>query len=275
MIRFCMARLWLALVLTAGLVSGPAWAQGDITSPSLEQLKRGERALVVGHLADFPPFHYVDKNGKPSGMDREIVLAVAKRLHIKKVEFRDTRFGHLRKSLTDGNIDMIANNFWSTPEREEQLALTTPYYVKGGMGALWLKGKGPFKDLASLAGKRVSVIHGTYSESVVREQVPTATVIPVDAQQTVLEKKLLDGEADVHLAYYTRLQFVMKSKDDAKIFEDALIQPMKSTFALRRSETELRDAINQTLAAMWKDGSLKKIKKRHLEPLGIEAANHP
>jgi ABC-type amino acid transport substrate-binding protein len=136
------------------------------------------------------------------------------------------------------------------------------------MGALWLKGKGPFKDLASLAGKRVSVIHGTYTESVVREQVPTATVIPVDAQETVLETKLRDGEADVHLAYYTRLQFVMKS-------EDALIQPMKSTFALRRNETELRDAINQTLAAMWKDGSLKKIKKRHLEPLGIEPANHP
>ena len=121
----------------------------------------------------------------------------------------------------------------------------------------------------------MSVIHGTYTESVVREQVPTATVIPVDAQETVLETKLRDGEADVHLAYYTRLQFVMKSKDDVKIFEDALIQPMKSTFALRRSDSELRYAINQTLAAMWKDGSLKKIKKHYLEPLGIESANHP
>jgi len=270
-----MVGLWFALVLTAGLVSGPAWAQSDITGPSLEQLKRGERALVVGHLADFPPFHYADKNGKASGMDREIVLAVAKRLNIKKVEFRDVRFGGLKKALSDGSIDMIANNFWTTPEREEQFALTTPYYVKGGIGALWLKGKGPFKDLASLAGKRVSVIHGTYTESVVKEQVPTATVIPVDAQETVLETKLRDGEADVHLAYFTRLQFVMKSKDDANTFEDALIKPMKSTFALRRSETELRDAINQTLAAMWKDGSLKKIKKHHLEPLGIEVANHP
>jgi len=275
MIRFFIARLWLALVLMAGLVSGPAWAQSDNTGPSLEQLKRGERALIVGHLADFPPFHFVGKDGKPSGMDREIVLAVAKRLHIKKVEFRDVRFGGLKKALSDGSIDMIANNFWSTPDREEQFALTTPYYVKGGIGALWLKGKGPFKDLASLAGHRVSVIKGTYTESVVKEQVPTATVIPVDEQETVLEKKLRDGEADVHLAYYTRLQFVMKSKDDANTFEDALIKPMKSTFALRRNNSELRDAINQTLDAMWKDGSLKKIKKHYLEPLGIEAADHP
>jgi ABC-type amino acid transport substrate-binding protein len=67
----------------------------------------------------------------------------------------------------------------------------------------------------------------------------------------------------------------MKAKDDAKLFEDALIKPMKSTFALRRSEAELRDAINQTLAAMWKDGSLKKIKKHYLVPLAIETANHP
>ena len=273
MIRFCIARLW--FVLVASLFASPGMAQSDVAGPSLEQLKRGERALVVGHLADFPPFHYVGKNGKASGMDREIVLAMTKRLGIQKVEFRDVRFGGLKKALSDGSIDMIANNFWTTPEREEQFALTTPYYVKGGIGALWLKGKGPFKDLASLAGHRVSVIKGTYTESVVKEQVPTATVIPVDEEETLLEKKLKDGEADVHLAYYTRLLFVMKSKDDANTFEDALIKPMKSTFALRRSETELRDAINQTLAAMWKDGSLKKIKKHHLEPLGIEPANHP
>ena len=275
MVRFCIARLWFALVLTAGLVSGPALAQSDLKDPSLDQLKRGERALIVGHLADYPPFHFVGKDGKPSGMDREIVLAMAKRLGIRKVEFRDVHFGGLKQALADGSIDMIANNFWSTPDREERFALTTPYYVKGGLGALWLKGKGPFKDLDSLAGRRVSVMHGTYGESVVREQVPTATVVPVDEEETVLEKTLRDGEADVYLGYYTRLQFVMKAKDDAKLYEDALIKPMKSTFALRRTEAELRDVINQTLAAMWKDGSLKKIKKHYLVPLAIETANHP
>ena len=53
MLRWNLARLGFALALTAGLVSDPALAHGSITGPSLEQLTRGERPLIVGHVANF------------------------------------------------------------------------------------------------------------------------------------------------------------------------------------------------------------------------------
>ena len=57
MLRSNLTRLGFALVLTAGLVVDPAWAQGGITGPSLEQLTWSERPLIVGQLANFAPFH--------------------------------------------------------------------------------------------------------------------------------------------------------------------------------------------------------------------------
>jgi len=57
MLRSNLTQLGFAHVLTAGLVVDPALAQGGIIGPSLEQLTRGERPLIVGHLANFAPFH--------------------------------------------------------------------------------------------------------------------------------------------------------------------------------------------------------------------------
>lgn len=88
----------------------------------------------------------------------------------------------------------------------------------------------------------------------------------MNEQEPVLEHRLRNGEADVQLAYFTRLQFVIQMTQDRDMFEDALLSPMNATFALRRSDSALRDAIDKALDAMSKDGSLKQIKARHLRP---------
>jgi ABC-type amino acid transport substrate-binding protein len=51
-------------------------------------------------------------------MDRDIIRAAAERLGIKKIEFKVMPFSRLGQSLLEGTIDLIANNFWITPDRE-------------------------------------------------------------------------------------------------------------------------------------------------------------
>jgi ABC-type amino acid transport substrate-binding protein len=48
----------------------------------------------------------------------------------------------LGPSLLAGKIDLIANNYWPTPERERLYAFTMPYFVRGGVGSLWVEGTG-------------------------------------------------------------------------------------------------------------------------------------
>jgi ABC-type amino acid transport substrate-binding protein len=68
-------------------------------------------------------------------MDREIIRAAVKRLGIKQVDFKTMTFGKLGQSLLDGKIDLIANNYWPTPDRERLYAFTLPYFVRGGVGS--------------------------------------------------------------------------------------------------------------------------------------------
>src|SRR5262245_48771245 len=119
--------------------------------PTLAKL-RSERPLVVGGVADFGPFNGVAKNGRLTGMDRDIIRAVAHRLGIKKVEFKVMPFSRLGQSLLDGTIDLIANNYWITPDRELLYAFTRPYFVRGGVGSVWLAGAGPFASAPSMRG---------------------------------------------------------------------------------------------------------------------------
>jgi len=144
----------------AGMVA-TAPGQSELTLPLL---RSGARPLVVGGVSEYTPFNVVGPDGQLTGMDREIIRAAAKRLGIKQVEFQTMKFDELGPSLLAGKIDLIANNYWPTPERERLYAFTMPYFVRGGVGSLWVEGTGPFDTAASMAGKCIAVVKGSYPE---------------------------------------------------------------------------------------------------------------
>ena len=168
---------WVLLtIFLAGMV---ATAEGQ-SGPTLALLRSGARPLVVGGVSEYTPFNVVGPDGQLTGMDREIIRAATKRLGIKQVDFKTMTFRELGPSLLDRKIDLIANNYWPTPDRERLYAFTMPYFVRGGVGSLWIDGTGPFDAAASMAGKRIAVVKGSHPEIWAREHVPTATILAVD-----------------------------------------------------------------------------------------------
>jgi ABC-type amino acid transport substrate-binding protein len=155
----------------------------------------------VGGVSEFTPFNVVGPDGQLTGMDREIVRAAAKRLGIKQVEFKTMAFSKLGQSLLDGKIDLIANNYWPTPDRERLYAFTMPYFTRGGVGSLWIEGTGPFDSAASMAGRRIATFKGSYPEAWTQEHVPTATILPVDGTSAELDDTLQTGRADVVVGF--------------------------------------------------------------------------
>jgi ABC-type amino acid transport substrate-binding protein len=253
-------------------IVGTAHGQSE---PTLALLRSGARPLVVGGVSEYTPFNVVGPDGQLTGMDREIIRAAAKRLGIKQVDFKTMTFGKLGQSLLDGEIDLIANNYWPTPDRERLYAFTMPYFVRGGVGSLWIEGTGPFDTAASMAGKRIAVVKGSYPESWAREHVPTATILPVDGTLAELDDTLRTGQADVVMGFYTRQRGVLLKHKDRGGYKNALLQPMRAAFAVRKDSQELREALDGVLKEMWADGSLNKIKRVYLDPLEIEPATSP
>jgi len=262
------------VLLAPCLVGTIAVAQGQ-PEPTLAQLRSGARPLIVGGVSEYTPFNVVGPDGQLTGMDREIIRAAAKRLGIKQVDFKTMTFAKLGQSLLERKIDLIANNYWPTPDRERLYAFTMPYFVRGGVGSLWLEGTGPFDTATSMAGKRIAVIKGSYPEAWAREHIPTATILPVDGTLAELDDMLPNGKADVIVGFYTQHRGVLLKHKEGGGYKNALLQPMRATFAVRKDSKALREALDGVLKEMWADGSLNKIKRVYLDPLEIEPATSP
>jgi len=261
----------LLAISLAGMIA-TAYGQSE---PTLATLRSGARPLVVGGVSEFAPFNVVGPDGQLTGMDREIIRAAAKRLGIKQVDFKTMPFSQLGQSLQDGKIDLIANNYWLTPDRERLYAFTMPYFVRGGVGSLWIEGTGPFDSAASMAGRRIAVFKGSYPETWAREHVPTATILPVDGTSTELDDTLRTGQSDVVVGFYTRQRGVVLKGQGGRGYKNALLQPMRAAFAVRKDSKDLRQALDGVVKEMWADGSLNKIKRVYLDPLEIEPGTHP
>ena len=85
-----------------------------------------EDKIIVGTSADYPPFEYVE-NGKITGFDIELITALLEKLDYT-VEVQDIGFDSLIPSLVSDKIDVIAAAMTITPEREEQIDFSDPYY---------------------------------------------------------------------------------------------------------------------------------------------------
>src|SRR5215475_14736961 len=262
------------VLLAPCLVGTIALGQG-LPEPTLARLRSGARPLIVGGVSEYTPFNGVGPDGQLTGMDREIIRAAAKRLGIKQVDFKTMTFSKLGQSLLERKIDVIANNYWPTPDRERLYAFTMPYFVRGGVGSLWIEGTGPFDSAASMAGRRIAVFKGSYPETWAREHVPTATILPVDGTSTELDDTLRTGQADVVVGFYTRQRGVVLKGQGGRGYKNALLQPMRAAFAVRKGSKDLRQALDGVVKEMWADGSLNKIKRVYLDPLEIEPGTHP
>ena len=76
------------------------------------------KKYINGIDANFPPFAYVDKTGKPAGLDIDAVDWIAKKLGFE-VEHKPMDWNGIVASLTNNKIDFIASGLSVTSEREK------------------------------------------------------------------------------------------------------------------------------------------------------------
>lgn len=82
--------------------------------------------LVVGTNATYPPYEFINEEGKTIGFDIDLAHALAEKLG-KEVDVREFSFDALILNLQKKKIDCILAGMSITPEREERIAMI-PYY---------------------------------------------------------------------------------------------------------------------------------------------------
>ena len=142
---FFHALLFFTLLFTAASVSA---APGE-PAP--------KRAIIVGGDRDYPPYEYLDRDGRPAGFNVELTRAIAEVMGME-VEFRLGSWSEVRGDLQSGKIDVLEGMSFSE-EREREVDFSTPHALVNH-AIFARRDSPPVASLEGLAGRSVAVHRG-------------------------------------------------------------------------------------------------------------------
>ncbi|CAK7051594.1 MAG: L-cystine-binding protein FliY [Desulfovibrio sp.] len=87
-----------------------------------------EKSYVNGIDANYPPFAYVDKSGKPAGFDVDSMDWIAKKMGFT-ISHKPMDWNGIIPDLLAGKIDMVCSGMSISPERAARVTFSEPYFT--------------------------------------------------------------------------------------------------------------------------------------------------
>lgn len=165
-----------------------------------ERLHKGDLAglqrLRFLTTLDFPPFNYMDNDGKLSGLNIEIARTICKELEISGLcQIQALPWDELQPALKSGQGEAIIAGLGADANARKSLAFTRAFMLPV---ARFAKRKDDARILetgAGLAAVSVGVVAGSTHERMLRSYFPEATVASL-ANTDALYRQLADAKVD-------------------------------------------------------------------------------
>lgn len=244
---------WVLLVCVVCLL-GCGARGGETKTDSLARVKRAGVLRWGGDIQGGEPYVYDDPEhpGHLIGFEVEIADAIAKELGVK-AEFVQNDWSNLVPSLERGSFDIIMNGLEVTDSRVGRVLFTRPYYAFAERLMARANDDTVKPELAALAHKKV----GTLSNSLAFEML-RATTEPVVYEGTEEPyADLVNGRTDAVLLDDIIATRYGEPKPELKVVGDLRVGYY--SIAVRPSEPELHEAIDEALAKIEARGELRKI----------------
>lgn len=248
-------------VLILGLVMSMVFILGACgkDSSTLDDIKEsGELSFAM--TGQYPPFNFSDAEGEIIGFDIDIANEIAERLEVDAKPIT-TEFDGILTGLMGGNFDTVIGSMAITPEREEQVSFSRPYYYDDAQ--LFVQSGSDVKDVDEFEDGNVGVVVGTTFENKLLEM----DNINVKSYQgdvdniRDLEIGRLDGLITAKL-----VGLYSAAKDDIDM--EPVGEPLyreEIGIAIRKDDDDLLKAINEALEDMVEDGTYKELSEKWFE----------
>lgn len=245
-------------VVAFGLALAPALA-GELPA---EIKAAGTLKLAIN--ATYPPMEYKDPETNTfKGLDIDLVDALAAKLGLK-VERTDGMFATLMPALATGRTDFILSGITDTPQRRETMDFVN--YMRAGAMFYVLTGS-TIKDPIELCGKKVATIRSTTYPGQIKDWSDQNCVgagkppIEIIGTESSPDARLQLKQARVDAAVQGGETIPFTSKQEGGLYR-VIGKPLTVVYygvAFRKTDTAFRDLIADTLEALMKDGTYKKI----------------
>ncbi|MDM9647304.1 transporter substrate-binding domain-containing protein [Rhizobium sp. S163] len=290
MVRFKLASLnpkgFCSLWLFLAAFWLPLSAAAQQAAPSLPLLFDSRERLAKPDLTslvrlrfltsvDFPPFNFMDQNGKLSGFNVDLAREICAELEISdKCQIQALPFGDLKDALAASQGDAVIAGLAVGSELRRQFSFSRPYLMLPARFARNLKAPIKGENAASLADRSVGVVKDTAHAAMLAAYFPKVKAVLFDSKEALLAA-LKDGKVDAVFADSLQLSFWVSSQASEKccalfdgpyMSEEFLGEGM--TIMLRQKDEVLRSAFDHALAALSRSGRLQEIYLRYF-PYGL------
>lgn len=223
----------------------------------LERVLKADKLTVVGS-GGYPPFNYFDDSGEVVGFDVDVGAEIAKRLGVE-LDYVTSDWDGLIEGLRNKRYDGILGSMAITDERLEVVSFSDPYYYSGAQ--LIVRGDSGITDPAEMEGKTIAVATGTNFVGDA-EALGAGTSLYQDDNATMLE--LVSGRVDGVITdrlVALKAMNEISGGDELTLCGD-ILRLESMGIAINKDDETLREKINEILADMREDGTLKAISEK-------------
>ncbi len=221
--------------------------------------------LRIATEGAYPPFNFVDASGELQGFDVDIAKALCAAMEAD-CEITAQAWDGIIPGLNAGRYDAIVASMSITPERQEAVNFTEPYYQAGAVLV------GPVEsdimpEPEALAGKLIGVQRASTYANLIEQRFPDAEARLYDT----VENHNLDltaGRLDGVIAQ--RIFMSNWLADEGEGYEmkgEAMLDPdilgLGAGIAVRKEDTELLERLDAALTQIMDDGTYDEINDRY------------
>ncbi len=247
--------LW---VLLLGLSLFACGGTADQPTGAENSAPPADRPLVVAVNAQYPPFEFLDSEGRVTGFDEELMTAIAAEAGLT-IEIENVLWGPMFNAMNSGqfnNFDLIISAITITEERQEVVNFSDPYF-ETGLVIVTETGS----DISSpddLFDRLVGLQVDTVAETWVGANTEADVVTYAEVEEAF--EALAQGEIEAVVNDLPNSQYLLQQQygSDLTIVGDPLTSAQYG-IVVPKDRPELLAQINEGLAAVRESGTYDRI----------------
>ncbi len=205
-----------------------------------------QSVIVAGGDHDFPPYEYIDEEGRPSGFNVELLRAVAEEAGLEvRHELGSWQDG--REAIAEGAIDVLA--MYQAEFREQAVDFATPHVII--YHEIFIPRSAPSIDsVADLTGKRIVVQEQAYIHELFEDMELEAQLVLADTERAALEM-LATGQYDAAVvSEFVGRRILGEEALDNLTTSGPPLFPVEYALAVTQGNEALLQRINEGLVAI-------------------------
>ena len=214
--------------------------------------------LRIASDATFPPFHYKDDAGAPTGFELALARLVVERAGFEAVVVVRP-YDELLSGLTTGKHDLVAATTGVTPERERQYLFTTPYF-ETCQAALVRAAPGEPATLAELGGRRVGAA-GAGTSARALQALAKVERVPLGKGQEGVPTLEARGVDALILDEYSAVRAARASSGRLRVLPEPVAHE-RYAFVVARGRDELVRQLDRAYSELEREGRVGDLRGR-------------